>query len=189
MSFKKCQVVFILGGPGSGKGTQSALISEKFGYTHLSAGDLLRKEREKGGEIAKMIETYIQNGKIVPSEITVGLIHSAMQQMDSIKFLIDGFPRDINNISCWEKNMNNVELKFVIFLDVSEEIMTSRLLERSKTSGRSDDNLETIKKRFRTYINETKPIIDIFDTLGKVRKIDSTGTIKDVFTEVATHFT
>ena len=189
MTSTKFKIVFILGGPGSGKGTQSALISKKFGYIHLSAGDLLRAERQKSGEVSEMIETCIREGKIVPAEVTVGLIRTAMNESGYDKFLIDGFPRNPDNLSCWEKLMNkDVEVQFLLFLDVPEDIMTERLLERGKTSGRSDDNLESIKKRFKTYINDTKPIIDKFNDIGKVRKVDSTKSIEDVFTEVATHF-
>lgn len=87
------QVVFVLGGPGSGKGTNCERIVKDFGYVHLSAGDLLRAERASGSELAEMINTYIKEGKIVPAEVTVRLLKAAMEKCETKKFLIDGFPR------------------------------------------------------------------------------------------------
>jgi UMP-CMP kinase len=93
MSEYQYKVVFVLGGPGSGKGTNCARIVEEFGYVHLSAGDLLRAERASGSELADMINTYINEGKIVPAEVTVSLLKAAMEKSESKSFLIDGFPR------------------------------------------------------------------------------------------------
>uniref|UniRef100_A0A5B6ZVS4 adenylate kinase n=1 Tax=Davidia involucrata TaxID=16924 RepID=A0A5B6ZVS4_DAVIN len=95
---KKVTIVFVLGGPGSGKGTQCANIVQHFGYTHLSAGDLLRAEIKSGSENGTMIQNMINEGKIVPSEVTVKLLQRAMQESSNEKFLIDGFPRNIDTI-------------------------------------------------------------------------------------------
>ena len=161
------QVVFILGGPGSGKGTQCAILSEKLGYGHLSAGDLLRAERQSGSELAEIINANISSGKIVPSSITVTLLKNAMKRMYAeskiSKFLIDGFPRSAENVSVWEEQMSKeAKVEFVLFLDCPEDVMTGRLLERSKTSGRNDDNLEVIRKRFKTFRDESMPIVDMY---------------------------
>ena len=95
------KVVFVLGGPGSGKGTNCAKLVEQFGYVHLSAGDLLRDERKSGSQLAEMINTYIAEGKIVPAEVTVNLLKNAMEKSATKKFLVDGFPRDLSNLKCW----------------------------------------------------------------------------------------
>lgn len=185
------QVVFVLGGPGSGKGTNCSMIVEKYGYVHLSAGDLLRAERASGSPLAQMINTYIAEGKIVSAEITVRLLREAMEKSEKKSFLIDGFPRDMENLQCWEDNMTKTGLaktQFLLFLDCPEEIMTQRLLERGKTSGRIDDNLESIVKRLKTYNESTRPIIEHFDVLGKAKKINSNRDIKIVFQEVSSHF-
>ncbi len=182
-------VVFVLGGPGSGKGTNCARIVENFGYTHLSAGDLLRKERQSGSELADMINTYIQEGKIVPAEVTVRLLRDAMESSNSDKFLVDGFPRDMENLACWNTIMSDIaDVQFLLFLDCPNEIMVDRLLERGKTSGRNDDNNESIKKRLVTYDQSTRPIIEHFRGLGKVREVNSNRPIDDVYGEVAIHF-
>ena len=183
-------MVFVLGGPGSGKGTNCSRIVENFGYIHLSAGDLLRAERESGSQLADMINTYIREGKIVPADITVRLLRKAMEQSGNFKFLIDGFPRDLQNLECWQSQMSSVvDVQFLLFLDCPEKIMLERLLERGKTSGRNDDNVESIRKRFLTYEQSTRPIIEHFRTIGKVREVNANRHIDDVFAEVSVHFT
>ncbi len=162
---------------------------EKFGYVHLSAGDLLRAERESGSTLADMINTYIREGKIVPADVTVRLLRSAMEQSGNQKFLIDGFPRDVQNLECWQSQMNSlVEIQFLLFLDCPEAVMLDRLLERGKTSGRSDDNVESIRKRFLTYEQSTRPIIEHFRNIGKIREVDAHRPIEEVFAEVSVHF-
>ena len=185
---KKYQVVFVLGGPGAGKGTNCTRIQEEFGYVHLSAGDLLRAERNSKSELADMINNYIVEGKIVPAEVTVKLLLGAMEKSGSKKFLVDGFPRDIGNLRCWQENANEADVEFLLFLDCPFEIMTARLLERGKTSGRSDDNEESIKKRLKTYEDSTKPIIDYFASIGKIRTVDSNRDMASVFSDVSVHF-
>lgn len=186
---KKFKVVFVLGGPGSGKGTNCSKIVEHFGYTHLSAGDLLRAERTAGGELADMINTYIKEGKIVPAEVTVRLLKNAMERSGSDRFLVDGFPRDLENLECWKKQMSDIaEVQFLLFLDCPTNVMEERLLERGKTSGRSDDNIESIRKRLFTYDQSTRPIIEYFRGIGKVREVNSHRPIDEVFAEVSVHF-
>jgi UMP-CMP kinase len=187
------QVVFVLGGPGSGKGTNCAKIKSTFGYEHLSAGDLLRAERQSGSQLADMINGYIVEGKIVPAQVTVDLLRKAMDSTTTTnKFLVDGFPRDLDNLHCWESEMdakNITIVEFLLFLDCPNEIVVERLLERGKTSGRNDDNLETIQKRLQTYEQQTKPIVDHFAALGKVRTVDSNRSEDEVFADVSSHFT
>ena len=183
------QVVFVLGGPGSGKGTNCSKIVELFGYVHLSAGDLLREERNSGSELAEMINTFIAEGKIVPAEITVRLLRAAMEKSGKTSFLVDGFPRDMDNLKCWEDTMGDIShVQFLLFLDCPQDVMLARLLERGKTSGRNDDNEESIKKRFQTYEDSTRPIINHFTDVGKVRAVDSHRPFEEVFADVSLHF-
>jgi len=185
----KYMVVFVLGGPGSGKGTNCEKIVEKFGYHHLSAGDLLREERNSGSKLAEMINTYIKEGKIVPAEVTVDLLRKAMDKSGANKFLIDGFPRDPDNLSCWEEKMSDAcFVEFLLFLECPEEEMMQRLLERGKTSGRNDDNEDSIRKRFKTYIQSTQPIVDHFRKLGKAKEVNSNRDQESVFADVAKCF-
>lgn len=162
---------------------------ETFGYVHLSAGDLLRAERASGSELADMINNYIREGKIVPAEVTVGLLRTAMEKSESTKFLVDGFPRDLMNLTCWEEKMSDyAEVQFLLFLDCPHSVMTERLLERGKTSGRVDDNAEAIEKRLKTYEESTRPIIERFRSQGKVREVNSNRNPDEVFADVSAHF-
>jgi len=115
---KKLHVIFVLGGPGSGKGTQCERIVENFGFTHLSAGDLLRAEIKSGSENGTMIENMIKEGKIVPSEVTVKLLQKAMQESENDKFLIDGFPRNEENRAAFE-NVTGIQPEFILFFRLS----------------------------------------------------------------------
>lgn len=183
----KPKVVFVLGGPGAGKGTQCANIVEKFGFVHLSAGDLLREERNKPGtEFGELIETHIRNGTIVPVEITCALIERAMNKSGKGKFLIDGFPRNKDNLEGWQKEMENkVELLFVLFLKCTDEICTQRCLKRgAEGSGRSDDNVESLRKRIQTYNNDTMPIVNYYKELNLVKTLDADRSIPEVFDEI-----
>jgi UMP-CMP kinase len=168
------------------------------GWTHLSAGDLLRAERKSGSELAELINSKISAGQIVPSSITVKLLKSAMEkiyndsQSTKTKFLIDGFPRSAENVDVWEEYMNTPneisKLEFVLFLDCPEDVMTGRLLERAKTSGRNDDNLETIRKRFKTFRDTSMPIVDMFEKKGMLKKIIADKNVDDVYKEVEVLF-
>ncbi|XDA69919.1 hypothetical protein R6Z07F_000293 [Ovis aries] len=193
--FMKPQVVFVLGGPGAGKGTQCARIVEKYGYTHLSAGELLRDERKNpDSQYGELIEKYIKDGKIVPVEITISLLRREMDQTMAAnaqknKFLIDGFPRNQDNLQGWNKTMDGkADVSFVLFFDCNNEICIERCLERGKSSGRSDDNRESLEKRIQTYLQSTKPIIDLYEEMGKVKKIDASKSVDEVFDEVVKIF-
>mmetsp|Transcript_45349 Transcript_45349/g.119021 ORF Transcript_45349/g.119021 Transcript_45349/m.119021 type:complete len:352 (-) Transcript_45349:414-1469(-) len=177
-------VVFVLGGPGAGKGTQCSMIVEKCGYTHLSAGDLLRAERKSGSAQGQMIDEYIKEGKIVPVEVTVKLLIDAIRESGAQRVLVDGFPRNTNNLSGWQQVAgDDLDLGGVLFYDCPEDVMQERLLERGKTSGRTDDNLESIKKRFDTYLKETMPILSYYEHQELVHKIDGTREVGAVWAD------
>jgi len=174
----------VLGGPGCGKGTQCHKIVNDFGFVHLSAGDLLREEKDKN----ETISNYIKEGKIVPVEITVGLIKNAIDKNTKegkTHFLVDGFPRNKDNLDGWEKTMGtSVEIPFVLFFDCPEEVMEKRILSRNQ--GRIDDNKQTIKKRFSTFQNETMAVIKKFSDQGRLRSVSALGAPNQVFADVST---
>lgn len=181
------KVVFVLGAPGAGKGTQCANIVNVFGYKHLSAGDLLREERQKpGSQYGELIENYIREGNIVPVDITCSLLERAMFESGHDKFLIDGFPRNKDNLDGWHRRVaEKVKLQFVLFFDCSLEACSERCLGRGAGgSGRTDDNAESLKKRFKTYQNETAPIIDHYRALNLVTQIDGNKSPDEVFSAV-----
>ena len=181
---QKPLVVFVLGGPGAGKGTQCAKIVDEFGYKHLSAGDLLRAERNSGSDQGKLIDDVIREGKIVPVEITVRLLADAIQADGGNRFLVDGFPRNTNNISGWQKVVGEeLNAAAVLVYDCPEEVLEERLIERGKTSGRTDDNIDSIRKRFHTYQAETMPVIKYYDHQRLVTVIDGTRPVDEVWAD------
>ncbi|KAJ4707197.1 UMP-CMP kinase [Melia azedarach] len=180
-SSNQCKIVYALGGPGSGKSTQCSKIAAHLGFCHLSAGDLLQAEVDSGSDWGKMIQDSKKEGKLVPSEIIVKLLQKAMQGSQNKKFLIDGFPRNEENLAAAE-NILKIEPDAVLFFDCSEEEMIRRLLNRNQ--GRVDDNIDTIKKRLKVYFDSTLPVINYYSSKGKIRKIDAQRPIEEVFDSV-----
>jgi len=156
-------------------------------WQHISAGDCLRAERQdpnsKDGEL---INSYIKEGKIVPVQITVRLLEKAMragQKEGKTDFLIDGFPRNLDNVNGWEEVIgDSAQVMGVLFFQASQSEMEKRLLGRSETSGRVDDNLESIRKRFATYEKETKPIVEKYMKENLVYTVDAMQTVENVWT-------
>ena len=183
---KDISVVFVLGGPGVGKGTQCSKLVKDFKFKHLSAGDLLREEQNKeGSQYSQIIRQHIKDGTIVPQEITIQLLKNAIirNQEEYQKFLIDGFPRKMDQAVIFEEEV--IPAKLTIFFDCSKDIMLERLLERSKTSGREDDNLESIEKRFDTFVKTSVPVIEYLDKSRHiVKKIDCSKTVDEIYADV-----
>ncbi|KAG7660770.1 URA6 [[Candida] subhashii] len=179
-------VVFVLGGPGSGKGTQCNKLVAEQGFVHLSAGDLLRAEQNReGSKYGELIAQCIKEGTIVPQEVTIALLEQAVKENvanGSKKFLIDGFPRKMDQAITFEEQI--AKSSFTLFFECPEAVMLERLLERGKTSGRTDDNIESIKKRFRTFIDTSMPVVDYFDKQGKVVKLNCDQPVAKVTTQV-----
>ncbi|KAJ8286852.1 hypothetical protein GJAV_G00044090 [Gymnothorax javanicus] len=183
---KGTKIIFVVGGPGSGKGTQCEKVVAKYGYTHLSSGDLLRAEVASGSERGKNLSAIMQRGELVPLETVLDMIKEAMIAKADVSkgFLIDGYPREVKQGEEFEKKIGAPSL--LLYIDAKSETMVSRLMKRGETSGRADDNEETIKKRLDLYYKATEPVIAFYEGRGIVRKIDSEGTVDQVFSQVAT---
>lgn len=161
-SENKPRIIFILGGPGSGKGTQCDIMNKKYDFIHYSTGDLLRDFIKTDCEEAAKIRAILAEGKLAPSEMLVDIIKkNIFKNGENNKvYLIDGFPRSAENYEAWIKIFGtSVTIKTLIYLECKLETLEARLLERGKSSGREDDNLETIRKRFRTYDENTRPFL------------------------------
>ncbi|KAM1767363.1 hypothetical protein ACFX12_045458 [Malus domestica] len=152
---------------------------------HLNAGDLLEAEAEAGSEYSKIIKDFKKEGRLVPSDFVVKLLKQAMQRSRNKKFLVDGFPRNEENIAAAERIMK-FKPDFVLFLDCSEGEMTRRLLNRNQ--GRVDDNIDTIQKRHQVYFECTVPVVNYYSAKGKVRKIDAERPPEEVFEVVKEAF-
>ncbi|KAL4179326.1 hypothetical protein AMTRI_Chr13g119470 [Amborella trichopoda] len=172
-------------GPGSGKGTQCSKIVDTFGFSHLSVGELLRREMSSDTENGAMICDIIKEGKIFPFEVTVKLLHKHMEANENNKFLIDGFPRTDENHVAFEQFIG-VEPVFVLYFACLEEEMVRRVL--SCNEGRVDDNIETIKRRLKVFRELNLPVINHYTARGEVRKINAVGTIDEVFDNIRSHF-
>lgn len=182
----KANVVFVLGGPGAGKGTMCELAEIQLGWTHLSTGVLLRAEQEAGGATTKIIKEYIDAGKLVPNEIVVRLLKDAMERVirttGKKNFLIDGFPRSFSNLEAWyEVFGREEELPKMLYFECPFEVLEKRILGRAKYSGRSDDNVESMKLRFDTFKAETLPTVELFKSKDKCIEIDTSKDRETVY--------
>ena len=186
---KESEVIFLLGGPGSGKGTIGEKIAKTYNYELISAGDLLREEKNNPkSKYGELIKEYQAEGKILPSEITIGLIKSKIIELNSngiYKILLDGFPRNNENLETWNKIIgDSIKLKFVIYLKCPEKIMVERVLKRGETSGRADDNKETVVKRIKVFNEQSLPVIKYYKKEKMVKEIDSSKKPEEVFDAV-----
>lgn len=166
-------VVFVLGGPGSGKGTQCGLLIKEFDAVQVTAGDLLRREAESDSQLGQEIAETIRTGGIVPGHVTIGLLREELKRNASTGVvLIDGFPRAMDQAVDFEEAVK--ECEFVLFFNCDVKEMVARLLKRGETSGRVDDNAEVIEKRLKTYMEKTLPVLKYYGQKGKLKEIDAT---------------
>ena len=186
---EKARVVFVIGGPGSGKGTQCAKIKDEFKYNHMSTGDVLRTVvKEKKAPGWQELEADMKEGKLISSQKLISFVKVGIVASQNKKILLDGFPRNKENLDEWNKQMKDVaDVVAVVYFELADEVMKERLLGRNE--GRADDNEETIAKRISTFNQETKPVIDAYEKEGKVIKIDASKSVDDVFAEVKQKFT
>ncbi|MDR0429736.1 MAG: adenylate kinase [Tannerellaceae bacterium] len=176
--------IVIFGAPGSGKGTQSELIIKEFGLDHISTGDVLRAELKAESELGKIANDYITKGQLVPDELIIDMLAKVLDSKKVSKGVIfDGFPRTIPQAEALKKMLNErgTDVTLMINLHVDEEELINRLLERGKRSGRSDDNIDTIKSRLEVYHSQTAPLAEYYIKEGKHHAIEGVGTIEDIF--------
>jgi adenylate kinase len=175
----------IFGPPGSGKGTQSEKLIEKYRLVHLSTGDLLRAEIANKTPLGIEAKKFIDNGQLVPDEVVIGIIDNSLEKNKEAKgFLFDGFPRTVTQAKALDKllELKHTVINLVVSLQVSEAELVKRLLNRGITSGRSDDtNVEVIRKRFAVYEKETSPVAEHYNKQEKLSPIQGENTIDDTF--------
>jgi adenylate kinase family enzyme len=164
------KITFVLGGPASGKGTQCAKLVEEFGYTHISTGDLFRAEVAKGSREGAMMKRIMNEGGLIPYQLTVQVLINSLIANPSKNYLIDGFPRARDQAVYFEQVVG--EAQSVLYFNTPLDVCVARCMERAKTSGRSDDTEETIKARLRTYEEQSKPVVEMYAKFGKVREVD-----------------
>ena len=173
--------------PGSGKGTQSERIVEKYGINHISTGDVLRAEIKNGTELGKTAKGYIDQGQLIPDELMIDILASVFDSFkDSKGVIFDGFPRTIAQAEALKKMLaeRGQDVSVMVDLDVPEEELMVRLIKRGKDSGRADDNEETIKKRLHVYHSQTAPLIDWYKNEKKYQHINGLGTMDGIFADI-----
>ena len=179
--------IVIFGAPGSGKGTQSERIVEKYGINHISTGDVLRAEIKNGTELGKTAKGYIDQGQLIPDELMIDILASVFDSFkDSKGVIFDGFPRTIAQAEALKKMLaeRGQDVSVMVDLDVPEEELMVRLIKRGKDSGCADDNEETIKKRLHVYHSQTAPLIDWYKNEKKYQHINGLGTMEGIFAEI-----
>ena len=181
--------IVIFGAPGSGKGTQSELIIEKYGLGHISTGDVLRAEIKNETELGKTAKAYIDKGQLIPDDLTVSILASVYDSFgkEHKGVIFDGFPRTIPQAEALKAMLaeRGHSVAAMIELDVPEDELMTRLIKRGQESGRSDDNAETIKKRLDVYHNQTSPLIEWYKKEGIHNHIDGLGSLDRIFGDIA----
>ena len=182
--------LILFGPPGSGKGTQSEQLIERYGLKHISTGDLLRSEISRQTALGLEAMKFMDKGQLVPDEVVIGMISSALDENPAAKgFLFDGFPRTAAQAEALDKllELKKSSIAVMLALDVSEEELIKRLEKRGQTSGRSDDtNQQVIKARIVEYHNKTAPVAGYYRNFNKVVMIKGEGTINEIFESLCT---
>lgn len=177
--------LILFGPPGSGKGTQSDKLVEKYGLVHLSTGNLLREEISQQTPLGLEAKNFMDKGQLVPDEVVIGMVDSYFDKHKEAKgFLFDGFPRTSAQAVALDKllELKKTAISLVLALEVTEEELVKRLLNRGKTSGRSDDtNEDVIRKRFSVYSNETTPVAEHYKKEKKFQSVKGEGSVDDIF--------
>lgn len=178
--------IVIFGAPGSGKGTQSERLIKEYGLRHISTGELLRDNISRGTKLGKVADVYISKGLLIPDELIIDVLADTLHNnpeyiRDGV--ILDGFPRTIPQAEALSKMLAEfgTEIHAVVGLEVDEDELVKRMLERGKQSGRADDNLDTIKKRLEVYHKQTSPLKDYYKGKGNYHSIDGNGEVEAIF--------
>ncbi len=179
--------LILFGPPGSGKGTQSARIAEKYNLVHTSTGDIFRKEIRNGSPLGLKVQSIIEKGELVPDDLLVDILRSALQRAEGIDgFVLDGFPRTLRQAEDLDMLLaeKNETVSLVLALDVDEEEIVTRLLKRAQQEGRKDDTEEVIRNRMKVYHSQTHPLMEFYDKQGKFIPIHGVGSIDNIFADI-----
>lgn len=179
--------IIIFGAPGSGKGTQSEKLIEKYHLTHISTGDILRNEIEHHTQLGELANKYMSEGKLVPDDVVIDILDNLLvSNPDSSGYIFDGFPRTLKQGEAMDKMLQtkNENVNVVLSLEVDDAVLTDRLIKRGHVSGRNDDTPETIKSRLQVYYRQTEQLKDYYEKQGKLVRINGMGTIHEIFTRI-----
>jgi len=177
-------ITILFGPPGGGKGTQAAHITERFGLPHVSTGEMLRKEADKGTELGNEVAPIMAEGRLVPDDLIVRVIEVRLAEPDAARgVLLDGFPRTVSQADSLDRMLGKSgrRVDLVLCLDVPEQVLVDRLLGRAREEGRADDNLDTIQTRLTVYRRDTAPVLDHYRNSGvRVETVDGDASVEEV---------
>ncbi|MCM1032173.1 MAG: adenylate kinase [Odoribacter sp.] len=179
----------IFGAPGSGKGTQSEKLIEKYGLHHISTGEVLRDHIARGTELGKIADGYISNGQLIPDALMIKVLEEVLDtnpEKTAAGVIFDGFPRTIDQAKALKDMLakRGSKVHAVIGLEVDEDELVKRMLQRGKETGRADDNLDTIKNRLKVYHSQTQPLRDYYINEGKYHAINGNGSVDNIFNDI-----
>lgn len=179
----------IFGGPGSGKGTQSDRLISRYGLHHISTGEVLRAHMAQGDELGKTAESYISQGHLIPDELMIRVLEDVLDSNPELVkngVIFDGFPRTIPQAKALKEMLGRRGSKIhaVVGLEVPDDELTARMINRGKETGRADDNEKTIKERLNVYHSQTAPLREYYINEGKYHAIDGHGSVEDVFSRI-----
>ncbi|MDE6575283.1 MAG: adenylate kinase [Muribaculaceae bacterium] len=178
--------IVIFGAPGSGKGTQSEMLIEHYGLHHISTGEVLRRHIAQGSELGKVADSFISQGMLIPDELMIEVLEDIFKNDSSALekgVIFDGFPRTVPQAEALSKLLKdyNTEIHAVVGLEVAEDELIRRMIERGKQSGRSDDNLSTIRKRLEVYHSQTAPLKEYYCKKGCYHAVNGNGSVEEIF--------
>jgi len=182
MSAGCSEIVLLMGPPGAGKGTQADILVKTRALRKLSTGDMLRDHVKRGTELGKQAKAVMDAGELVSDELIVAMVKAELESMQVMRVLLDGFPRTTAQAIELDKLLKELSasIKSAILIDVDEEELVARLLNRANELGRSDDNEATIRNRMKVYQEQTQPLVDYYQKQNKLVSIDGSGTVEEV---------
>ena len=179
--------IIIFGAPGSGKGTQGQILTDRYQLTHISTGEVLREKIRKQTPLGKLADEYISKGQLVPDNVVIDILTKFFaDNPTSNGYIFDGFPRTLRQGEAMDEMLaeKNESINVVLWLDVDDDELVERLVNRGKEMGRNDDNLETIKSRLKVYYQKTAPLKEFYSKQGKLIKINGMGTVEEIFSRI-----
>jgi adenylate kinase len=181
------EIVLLMGPPGAGKGTQAVKLARARSLLKLSTGDMLRDHVKRGTELGQQAKAIMDAGQLVSDEIVIGMVRAEIAGHNPVRVLFDGFPRTPAQADALDNLLKefNTGITGVVLLEVNEDELVQRLLERAQKEGRSDDTEEVIRERMKVYKASTQPVVDYYEKRSKLRQVDGIGAVEEVFARIS----
>ncbi len=181
------EIVLLMGPPGAGKGTQAVKLARARSLLKISTGDMLRDHIKRGTELGQQAKAIVDSGQLVSDDIVIGMVRSEIAGMNPVRVLFDGFPRTPAQADALDNLLKEFStgITGVVLLEVNEDELVGRLLERAQKEGRSDDTEAVIRERMKVYKSSTKPVVDYYEKRSKLRKVDGVGSLEEVFARIS----